>query len=118
IHLVNQQQKALEHGVMRLSMVSITLLRREQQRVQHTQQASKTAGLATLKNTRSDLVATERSVKLLDPRQVLRRGYSITRFNGKALRSTGEIQKGDTVETFLALGSMTSTVNDLNPSDE
>ncbi len=118
IHLVNQQQKALEHGVMRLSMVSITLLRREQQHVQHTQQASKTAGLATLKNTRSDLVATERSVKLLDPRQVLRRGYSITRFNGKALRSTGEIQKGDTVETFLALGSMTSTVNELNPSDE
>ena len=118
IHLVKQQQKALAHRAIQLTMVSITRLRQGQQRVLHTQHTLKTASLAGLKNAGAALAGTERSVNLLDPQQVLSRGYSITRLNGHTLKSTDNIREGDVVATFLASGSMISTVNELTPTDE
>lgn len=118
IHLVKQQQKALGHGRIQLNMASIMSLRQAQQQVLNAQQGLKTISLASLKNTKVDLTSTERSINLLDPRQVLGRGYSITRLNGRAVKSTDGIQKGDIVETSLASGNIISTVKELNPSDE
>lgn len=117
-HLVKQQQKALAHGAIQLNTVSVTRLRHAQQKVMHTQQVLKTASLTALKNTKSDLLGAERSINLLDPRRVLHRGYSITRHNGHAVKSAEEIKKGDIVETFLASGSIISTVNELKPKNE
>lgn len=47
---------------------------------------------------------------LLDPVNVLKRGYSITFSNGKSVRSVDEIDEGDPVTTRLADGVITSTV--------
>lgn len=45
-----------------------------------------------------------------DPEQVLKRGYSITRINGKAVKSAEELKPGDVVETNLAHGKFRSIV--------
>ncbi|MEC3877984.1 exodeoxyribonuclease VII large subunit [Parapedobacter sp. 10938] len=117
IHLVNGQQKALEYGAVRLGMVNIARLRHGQQQLQHATQTLKTATSSLLKDKRSDLLTIEKTVYLLDPRHVLRRGYSITRLNGKALKSTEPVREGDIVETVLAQGSMTSKIDKLKPLD-
>ncbi len=56
------------------------------------------------------LLSTEAKVRLLDPVEVLRRGYSYTLHHGKAIRSPGEVKTGDTITTVLQHGELLSTV--------
>ena len=56
------------------------------------------------------LQLTEEKVKSLDPNLLLKRGYSITLKDGKAIRDAGELKSGDTIETRLANGTIHSTV--------
>ncbi|MDE7385771.1 MAG: exodeoxyribonuclease VII large subunit [Muribaculaceae bacterium] len=46
----------------------------------------------------------------LSPQAVLNRGYSITRIDGHAVTSTDQIKPGDTIETTLANGTITSII--------
>ena len=52
--------------------------------------------------------------QLLDPANVLKRGYSITEFNGKPLKNPARVKSGDQVLTHLHGGSIKSTVNTIN----
>lgn len=49
--------------------------------------------------------------RLLDPVNVLQRGYSITRHHGNALRSNESISPGDELEITLYNGKINATVN-------
>ena len=53
---------------------------------------------------------TEGKVKLLDPVNVLKRGFSITRLNGKALNGNAKPAAGDELETETLSGKIFSTV--------
>ena len=53
----------------------------------------------------------EMHMKYVDPKNVLERGYSITRLNGRALRSVTEVKAGDIVETLIADGKLKSKVD-------
>ena len=67
-------------------------------------------GIADLfENQAGRLSAIEKNISLLDPVNVLNRGYSITLAGGKAVRSVEEIREGTTLTTLLADGSVTST---------
>ncbi|MBK1440510.1 exodeoxyribonuclease VII large subunit [Parapedobacter sp. ISTM3] len=116
VHLLNQQHRALEYHAMRLDMASVSRLRHENQALLYPQQALLSTSLATLKNNKFNLAAMQKSVQLLDPQQVLNRGYSITRINGRAVKHTENIRDGDTLETHLASGSLSSVVIQINPS--
>jgi exodeoxyribonuclease VII large subunit len=48
--------------------------------------------------------------KLSSPEYILTKGYSITYKNGKAIKSTKELQVGDRIETVLAEGRIVSEV--------
>lgn len=50
-------------------------------------------------------------IDVLSPDNTLRRGYSITRVNGHAVTDTSRLNPGDLLETQLASGRVTSTVN-------
>lgn len=66
-----------------------------------------------LKETRSRLDAVAGQLRLLSPEQTLARGYSITTArDGRIVRSSAEVKPGDLVQTRVADGAFTSTVND------
>ena len=52
----------------------------------------------------------EEKTKNLDPALLLKRGYSITLHNGKAVHSPQQLQSGDEIETRLANGTLRSVV--------
>ena len=52
----------------------------------------------------------EEKTKSLDPALLLKRGYSITLKDGKAVRDASTLHPGDTIETRLANGTIHSTV--------
>lgn len=49
-------------------------------------------------------------VKLLEPKNILKRGYSITTHKGKAVLNGNEIEPGDELETYIYDGKITSSV--------
>ncbi|MDE5611957.1 MAG: exodeoxyribonuclease VII large subunit, partial [Odoribacter sp.] len=52
----------------------------------------------------------DNTVRLVDPRKVLARGYSITRFKGKAIKGIEALRPGDCLETETAGGIVRSEV--------
>ena len=55
----------------------------------------------------------DQRVRLLDPSLLLKRGYSITLHNGRAVRSAGELKAGDVITTRFAEGEIESKVDTL-----
>lgn len=51
-----------------------------------------------------------RLVKLADPAQLLKRGFSITKMNGKLVTHINQLQEGDQIETIFIDGKITGTV--------
>jgi exodeoxyribonuclease VII large subunit len=59
---------------------------------------------------RNQLLLAEKRNELLNPLKILKRGYSVTYHNGKALKEIAQLQEGDEVRTMLSEGTFTSTV--------
>jgi exodeoxyribonuclease VII large subunit len=53
----------------------------------------------------------EQQLVTVNPEAVLNRGYSITLFNGKAVKDAAVLTSGDDVDIVLAKGKLQSTVN-------
>ncbi|QIH31477.1 exodeoxyribonuclease VII large subunit [Sphingobacterium sp. DR205] len=58
------------------------------------------------------LAHTERIIQLSDPRRLLKRGFSITKVNGKLLQSLDQLSPGDLIQTIVEDGEIISTVTD------
>lgn len=56
----------------------------------------------------------QQELKLLDPIQTLKRGFSITKIKGKAILDTNTIKEGDKVQTKFYKGEIDSTVNNIS----
>jgi exodeoxyribonuclease VII large subunit len=52
----------------------------------------------------------ENALKILDPENVLKRGYTITSLNGKIIKSSGETSKDDIIDTKFSDGIIKSKV--------
>ena len=59
-----------------------------------------------------ELTNLEGRVRLLDPRAILARGWSITRHSGKVVRDPANLALGDELVTTLAEGELHSTVSE------
>ncbi len=73
---------------------------------------------AALCNTETkELNNLERSVRQMNPVNVLKRGYSITLFNGKAVNSYKQVHINDTLETVMIDGTINSRVEAVKESE-
>lgn len=63
-----------------------------------------------LEKERTSLQSAEEKIRILDPVQTLRRGFSITMVNGKPLTNAKDVKKGDLITTELANGIIESEV--------
>ncbi|NQY11857.1 MAG: exodeoxyribonuclease VII large subunit [Flavobacteriales bacterium] len=66
--------------------------------------------LTLLKETRLVLSSINKNLQNLSPQNVLKRGYSITKLNGKSLKSIEELNEGELLETILFDGVVASEV--------
>ncbi len=55
----------------------------------------------------------EKNLKNLDPINILKRGFSITRINGKAITDIAQVERGQEIETQVYQGKITSTIKNL-----
>ena len=69
-----------------------------------------------LNSQRNSLQQLEQSVKLMDPIQVLKRGYSITLMDGKTITENTEITQGKTIITKTYFGEIESEISKIKDS--
>jgi len=55
-----------------------------------------------------------KTVNNLNPREVMRRGYSMTLHNGRPVKNAAGLKVGDTLRTVVYEGAVTSKVTDEN----
>ncbi len=94
------------------------LLRNNQKSLDADRQLLKKFSQFHLSNENIRLETLKTSVNHLHPDNVLKRGYSITRKDGQAIRSNLELRTGDVLETTLLEGKITSTVSSKNKKSQ
>lgn len=101
----------LGDNAVRVRAATSTALERARGRVRMALERLTTRPRTALERERQRLVLHAATVRLLDPAVTMSRGWSITRTaDGSVVRSTKDVQPGDTVTTLVADGSFTSTV--------
>jgi exodeoxyribonuclease VII large subunit len=88
LFLVDQKEKEIAHMARELQKQTKMLIRQNEQILQ----------------------GMEKNVNMLDPVNILKRGFSITLLNGKAIKKSTDIKIDDTITTILANGQIVSEV--------
>jgi exodeoxyribonuclease VII large subunit len=70
------------------------------------------------KDCRYTMQALEEKTRILNPKNVLKRGYSVTLKEGKALKSIDNINEGDIIKTLLYNGTIGSKVTDKTSEEQ
>lgn len=71
-----------------------------------------------INNQKQQLSFIEKSIEILKPDNVLKRGYSISLFNGKLLTTVEQLKNGDQIETVLYQGKVISVINNIQKTKE
>jgi len=74
------------------------------------QQLLKIRAVETIRAENKNLLQIQEKLRLVDPQNILKRGYSLTMMNGKILKSLQMVKVGDLLETRLSDGSIESKV--------
>jgi exodeoxyribonuclease VII large subunit len=68
--------------------------------------------LNSVTNNRNRLTGLENTLNILNPENVLRRGYTITSMNGKILKRRDQLNRDDIIDTRFTDGTVSSLVVD------
>jgi exodeoxyribonuclease VII large subunit len=84
---------------------------KKQNALVHYQQLVKIRTQETLRAEKKSLGSIQDKLRLVDPLNILKRGYSLTLVDGKILKSVKHVKKGDLLETQLRDGKVISIVD-------
>jgi exodeoxyribonuclease VII large subunit len=70
--------------------------------------------LEIIRSEKKNLNAVAEKLRLVDPMNVLKRGYSLTMVEGKILKSVKQISIGDKLETRMSDGTIESTIEKIS----
>ena len=104
---LNNQLTTLQARIPSAAIAAIT---RHEARLQNLSFQLKSLPEKQLQQQLHRLELLEQRANLLDPALLLKRGYSITLLNGKAVRDAKQLKKGDILETRIEHGTIKSEV--------
>lgn len=109
---IERASSRLQRAVVAMEAVSARCISPRLSRLDGTAAALAPAVANQLARRGDRLAAMETLLDALSPAATLRRGYSITRVNGRALRSASQLSPGTVITTTLAEGTVKSTVTE------
>jgi exodeoxyribonuclease VII large subunit len=112
-----RSRQDLRQATVLLGQFSNFLFRQQRRQLVDEQQRISRGAAARVQVQRIELAGMERSVQSLDPANVLKRGFTITLHNGKAVKSYKDVAAGDTLTTVTADGQVTSRIEHTKESD-
>jgi exodeoxyribonuclease VII large subunit len=111
--LFERQSKALNENQRSFGFLARRVLDRNLNQLHHFQNSLHSCSRSLFQEEKSELRNLTNSIELLSPQNILKRGYSITRHNGKVVRDTKELQEGDLVETEFFSGKAASNITSI-----
>ena len=105
-----KQEARLESLFQRLFTASKELMKQSDFLLLSLQQRVQPAVRGRLSSEHHRLDVFEHRARLLDPTLLLKRGYSITLHDGKAIHNANDLKIGDTITTLLEIGQIESKV--------
>jgi len=100
----------LERYQVDMMHLSKALLQQQSERLRQIEQGLRKELGMLMERNREKLAQLEKRSELVDPGNILKRGYSMTLLNGKALSSAKDIKAGSLLETRLYQGTVLSKV--------
>ena len=107
ISIVNYQLSTVQEAIPRLFSIVKT---RQEAKIDLFDQRMRTSVDRRLVSEQHRLELIDEKLKALDPTLLLKRGYSITIHNGRAVKDATTLQPGDEIETRLAKGTVKSII--------
>ena len=107
---VTRQNHLLEQSGNKLNYIIRGQLSKNNNLLVQFQQLLKIRAMEAIRTESKNLQQVQEKLRLVDPQNILRRGYSLTLVNGKLLKSIQLIKEGDLLETRLGDGTVESRV--------
>ena len=107
VHILDKEINSLQ---LRLKNAANTMLLQKKQMITLLHAQVGKLAIASISNHKNQIVYLENKLHLLDPVNLLRRGYSITRAEGKVVSSAKMLKKGQLIETIMHDGKIESAV--------
>lgn len=104
------QQHLLEVYAEKITQDSVTTLKQQKTLISCLPETLQNLSAHLIQVQQQALTNVEEKVALLHPDNILKRGFSITRHNGKAITSAKELQQGDIIRTSFHEGETESIV--------
>ena len=104
------EQERLDRIMQRLRMLEKQQLALQSARIEQVEARLRSAWRGRLLREEERLRSMEKTLQLLSPETIYRKGYTLTRQEGRTVRSASELQKGSVIETEWLDGSVRSEV--------
>lgn len=116
-NILNQNNSLLNQLPITLSKEIKNLIKENKFYLDQNSEHIKKDAQQLLKYQKQKLDSLEKNVEILDPKNVLKRGFSITKFNGKSVKNPNDLEIGQSVETILYEGELTSKIEKIKPTN-
>ncbi len=109
-HIFSEQRAQLSDRSGRLKYLWKGLSEERKRDIRHLGEKKTRVTREMIRSRQEALSIAGRTLEMLRPEKVLKRGYSITRVNGKVLKNAADVGNGDQLETRVNGGVITSLV--------
>ena len=116
-NILNQNNSLLNQLPITLSREIKNLIKENKLYLDQNSEHIKKDAQQLLKYQKQRLDSLEKNVEILDPINVLKRGFSITKFNGKSIKNPNDLEIGQKVETILYEGEFISKIEKIKPKN-
>ena len=107
---VSRQNQLLDQSGNKLKFVFRENVLKSKNLINQFQHLVKIRAMDQIRIEKKNLISIQEKLRLVDPQNILKRGYSLTMMNGKIVKSVNQVSKGDLLETRLSDGKVESKV--------
>jgi exodeoxyribonuclease VII large subunit len=107
---VTRQNHLLDRSGNKLNFIFREQVLKNKNLLNQFQHLIKIRSLETIRAEKKNLNLIQEKLRLVDPQNIIKRGYSLTMINGKIVKSVSLVKEGDLLETRLSDGTVESTV--------
>ncbi len=110
-NLLEQAENNLNTLKQKISQYSYLIIKEEYKNISFAQDFIKINSRNLIDTEKINLKNIDKHLSLVNPLNILKKGYSITTSNGKVIKNTDEVKPGDKIVTQVFDGQFISTVN-------
>ncbi len=111
---VTRQNHLLDQSGNKLNFVFREQMLKSKNQLNQFQSLTKIRSIEIFRTEKKNLNSIQEKLRLVDPQNILKRGYSLTMMDGKVVKSVGQLKKGVIIETRLSDGTVESKVEKIS----